>query len=70
MWGVVRYCDTFPALRCNDGKPYRGQVYRLDEIHDLVLQFRLPQAWNLEGKMGPDRYIEAQIWDDKPLKNF
>ena len=26
------YGDTFPAMRFDDGKPYRGQVYRLDKI--------------------------------------
>ena len=61
------YGDTFPAMRVKDGKPYRGQVYRLEELPDLVLQFGLPQEWNPDGKLGPDRYIEAQIWDDTPL---
>ena len=61
------YGDTFPAMRYQDGKPYRGQVYCLEELADLVLQFGLPQEWNPDGKLGPDRYIEAQIWDDTPL---
>ena len=64
------YGDTFPAMRYKDGKPYRGQVFRLEEIADIVLQFGLPQIWNPEGSFGPDRYIEAQIWDDEPLKEY
>jgi hypothetical protein len=64
------YGDTFPAIRFQDGQPYRGQVFRLDELPGLVLQFGLPQSWNANGEHGPDRYIEAQIWDDAPLKKY
>jgi hypothetical protein len=55
------YGDTFPAMRFQDGKPTRGQVYTLAELPALVEQFGLPQEWN-NGGGGPDRYIEAQIW--------
>jgi len=34
----------------------------------LIAEFGLPQDWNPEGKRGPDRYIEAQVWEDTPLK--
>lgn len=64
------YGDTFPAMRYEDGKPYRGQVYRLEDLPALVQQFGMPQAWNPEGRLGPDRYIEAQIWDDVPLQEY
>jgi hypothetical protein len=64
------YGDTFPAMRYQDDRSYRGQVYCLEELPGLVLQFGLPQDWNPDGKLGPDRYIEAQIWDDTPLKPF
>jgi hypothetical protein len=56
------YGDSFPALRFQDGKPYRGKVYTLSELPGLVAQFDLPQAWNPEGKLAPERYIEAQVW--------
>ncbi len=56
------YGDTFPAMRYKDGKPYRGVVYTLDEIADVISNFGLPQEWNSDGSKGPDRYIEAQIW--------
>lgn len=61
------YGDTFPAMRYQDGKPYRGQVFTLDELPALVKSFGLPQDRNPNGALGPDRYIEAQIWDDAPL---
>ena len=64
------YGDSFPAMRYRDGKPYRGQVYTLEELPGLVLQFELPQNWNPEGLKGPECYIEAQIWDDAPLKDY
>ena len=64
------YGDTFPAMRYQDGKPYRQQVYTLDELPGLVRLYGLPQEWNAYGKAGPDRYIEAQVWDDMPLKTW
>jgi len=64
------YGDTFPAMRYEDGKPYRKQVYTLADLPALVGEYRLPQQWNSAGTLGPDRYIEAQVWDDLPLKSF
>jgi hypothetical protein len=58
------YGDSFPAMRFQDGKPYRGQVYTLSEIVEVINQYGLPQNWNADGKKGPERYIEAQIWDE------
>jgi hypothetical protein len=62
--------DSFPAMRYQDGKPYRGQVYRVAELPDVIRLYGLPQVWNPDGKLGPDRYIEAQVWDDEPLKDW
>lgn len=64
------YGDSFPAMRYQDGKPYRGQVFTLQELPALLAQYGLPQIWNPEGLLGPDRYIEAQLWDDEPILNF
>lgn len=61
------YGDTFPAMRYGDGKPYRGQVYILGALPALVAEHGLPQTRNPDGALGPDRYIEAQVWDDAPL---
>ena len=63
------YGDSFPAMRYQDGKPYRGQVYTLEELPRLVAEYGLPQEWNPDGEYGPDRYIEAQVWDDGPVQS-
>ena len=64
------YGDSFPAMNYNDGKPTRGQVYTRNELAELIERYGLPQVWNPDGKGGPERYIEAQIWDDVPLKEY
>lgn len=64
------YGDLFPAMRYGDGKPYRQQVYTLDDLPDLIATYGLPQVWNADGQHGPDRYIEAQVWDDAPLAAY
>lgn len=64
------YGDSFPAMRFQDGRPYRGQVYRLYELPTLVAQYGLPQDWNADGMNGPERYIEAQVWQDEPIHRF
>jgi hypothetical protein len=62
------YGDTFPAMRYGDGKPWRRQVYTLADLPELVARYGLPQDWNADGSHGPDRYVEAQVWDDAPLR--
>lgn len=64
------YGDTFPAMRYQDGKPYRGNVYTVNEIFDIVKQYGLPQEWNKDGNLALERYIEVQVWDDEPIKCF
>ncbi len=64
------YGDLFPTMRYQDGKPYRNQVYTLLEIQEIVKRYGLPQLWNSRGDLGPERYIEAQIWDERPLQAF
>jgi hypothetical protein len=64
------YGDSFPAMNYKDGKPYRGQVYTLNELGKIIQRYGLPQEWNPDGKGGPERYIEAQVWDDAPLKEY
>lgn len=67
-WAVsFTYGDLFPAMRYQDGKPYRGQIYTIHEIVDVIQEFGLPQQWNAAGEKGPERYIEAQVWDEVPL---
>jgi hypothetical protein len=64
------YGDTFPAMRYADGKPYRRQVYTLAELPKLIHLYGLPQHNNPDGANSPDRYIEAQIWSDEPLREW
>ncbi|MBN2500347.1 MAG: GNAT family N-acetyltransferase [Anaerolineales bacterium] len=64
------YGDTFPAMRYQDSSPYRGRVYTLDEVPNLIRQFGLPQITNPEGARGPDRYIEAQVWAEQPITKY
>jgi hypothetical protein len=55
-------------MRLKDGKPYRGQVYTLAELPEVIRVYGLPQECNPDGAHGPDRYIEAQVWDDDPIR--
>jgi hypothetical protein len=64
----LTYGDSFPAMRYHVPQPWRGQVYTLAELPDLVLRFGLPQITNPDGARGPERYIEAQVWSDAPLR--
>jgi hypothetical protein len=64
------YGDTFPAMRVQDGKPYRRQVYVLDELADVIQRYGLPQEWNADGARGPERYIEAQVWSDYAIEKY
>jgi hypothetical protein len=64
------YGDLFPTMRYQDGKPYRGVVYTKQEIMKVIEQFGFPQEWNKDGKLGPERYIEVQVWDDRKLASF
>ncbi|MHA6534650.1 hypothetical protein [Paenibacillus sp. BAC0078] len=61
------YGDLFPTMRVMDGKIYRGQVYTLEEIREVISQFGWPQEWNPRGDQGPERYIEVQVWENPPL---
>ena len=58
------YGDLFPCMYAPDNKPWRRQVYTLEEIESVVEKYGLPQEWNPDGKQGIVRYIEAQLWID------
>ena len=64
------YGDLFPTMRYKDGKEYREQVYTKEEIMELINRYGLPQQWNPEGKAGPERYIEVQVWDDEVINTY
>lgn len=60
------YGDLFPTMRYPDNKPYREQVYTLQEILEVVREYGLPQKWNATGDLGPERYVEVQVWEEPP----
>lgn len=66
------YGDSHPTFsdRVNDGREYRKQLYTYDEILKIIDRYGLPQDWNADGRHGPERYIEAHIWCDEPLKPY
>lgn len=64
------YGDLFPTMRFKDGKPYREQIYTKNEIYKIIEEYGHPQEWNKAGDKGPERYIEVQVWDDKPLSKY
>jgi len=45
-------------------------VFTLAEIPEIVRLYGLPQDCNPEGKGDPDRYSEAQVWEDMPIRPF
>ena len=60
---------TFSPL-VTDGKEYRRKVYTYEEIIKVIEKYGLPQEWNAEGKFGPERYIEAHLWSDDPVRKY
>ncbi|WP_308635379.1 hypothetical protein [Paenibacillus silvisoli] len=67
-WTVsFTYGDLFPTMRFEDGKSYRKQVYTAEEIKCVIEQYGFPQSWNADGTRGPERYIEAQVWDERVI---
>jgi hypothetical protein len=61
------YGDLFPTFseHINDNMEYRKNVYTYDEILRIIEKYGLPQEWNSNGKYGPERYIEAHLWNNE-----
>ena len=36
----------------------------------MIEKYGLPQAWNDDGRYGPERYIEAHIWSDDVIGRY
>jgi len=52
-------------------KPYHGQVFTLAEIEQVVATFGLPgERWKTDPSMRHDRFIEVQVWDDRPVRDY
>jgi hypothetical protein len=63
------YGDMFPTFspRVTDGREYRRRLYDYEGILALISRYGLPQNWNPNGEHGPERYIEAHVWQEIPL---
>ena len=63
------YGDSHPTFggRINDGKEYRNKIYTYDEIPAIIEKYGLPQFHNADGRYGPERYVEAQVWSDRGI---
>lgn len=66
------YGDSMPAFSplVNDGKEYRKKLYTYEEILDIIHRYGLPQDWNDDGRRGPERYIEVQVWSDETIGRY
>jgi hypothetical protein len=59
------------AEHARDRKPYHGRVFTLREIEAVVAEFGMPgQRWRTDPSMHHDKFIEVQVWDDRPIKRF
>lgn len=59
--------DDHPSYR----KAYHGHVFTLHEIKDVVAMFGMPGArWMTDPSMRYDKFIEVQVWDDRPIKRL
>lgn len=66
------YGDSMPTFsdRVNDGREYRKKLYTYDEILEVIAKYGMPQDWNDDGRQGPERYIEAHVWSDRPIEKY
>ena len=52
-------------------KDHHGKVFTLAEIREVVARFGLPgDRWKTEASMRYDRFVEVQVWDDRPLRSL
>ena len=60
------------------GRRITAKVFTLPEIAAVVARFGLPgdrwkppsDRWKTEESMCYDRFIEVQVWDDRPLRSL
>ena len=52
-------------------KTHHGQVLTLSEITEIVAEFgMLGDRWKREPSMVFDRFVEVQVWDDRPIRRY
>lgn len=50
-------------------KRYHGQVFTLGEIEAVVAEYGMPgERWKTDPTMKYDKFIEVQVWDDRPIE--
>lgn len=51
--------------------PYHGKVFTLDELKEVIHEYGIPaDEIGLTSRYGYPKYIEAQLWSDKPIQKF
>lgn len=66
------YGDSMPTFSptIKDGKEYRHRIYTYEEILPIIDKYGLPQKWNDDGRFGPERYIEVQVWSNETIGKY
>ena len=74
------YPDSMPSLaiatdttgRGDDyRKPIHGKVFIDEEIVDVIEEYGMPgDRWKTEEYWRFDRFVEVQVWDDRPVWQF
>jgi len=54
----------------DDRRPYHGHVFTLDEVQDVVSEYGMPGEESDHSASRYDTFIEVQIWDDEPLREY
>jgi hypothetical protein len=51
--------------------PYHGKVFTLEEIREVIREYKMPaDEIGFTSRYGYPKYIEAQLWSDKPIQEF
>ena len=72
------YPDSMPSLAISTlergkayRKPFHAKVFTLEEIPKVIQKYGLPgDKWKWEDQWRYDRFIEVQVWDDRPIWEF
>jgi len=76
------YPDSFTAMALvsafslpYEPKPYREEVFRIEQLHDLIGRYGLPSeepdaTYHGYQNRPFEKYIEVQVWSDSPIHPF
>ena len=55
----------------SERRPYHGKVFSLLEIREVIADFGMPRGgWPTGDERRHDRFVEMQVWDDRPIMEF